>query len=694
MNEAPIRVRHVGSALVLTVDNPPVNVLSQAVRGALLAALEDAAQRIGRGEADRLVITGAGRAFVAGADAREFDGPALPPHLPEVLDRLVRLPAVAAIQRAALGGGFEIALACRARVLGPHALVGLPEVTLGVVPGAGGTQRLPRLVGLAPALDLIATGRLVKAGEAMALGLADTMADDPVDAACALDPALLARPSLDDAPPPRADPAAVAAARDRAATRQRGQCAPLRAIALVARAADTPLADAMRSERETFLELRQSAPARALRHVFFAERSAGPSAALGTRDTTEIETALVVGGGTMGVGIAYALDRAGIAVTMLEQDGNAASRTRSALARLFDDGVNRGKIARAEADTALDNLPILVGDAPLPPVHLAIEAVFEDLAVKRAVFDRLAAALPRGTILATNTSYLDPNAIAVSLPRPERFLGLHFFAPAHVMKLLEIVRADRTAPETLATAFALAKRLGKIAVEAGICDGFIGNRILTRYRQTGDILLLEGALPWEIDAAMEAFGMAMGPYAVQDLSGLDIAFANRKRKGLRDAPGIRYVPIADRMVEEAGRLGRKSGAGWYAYDAGGARTPDPAVVALIEAASTEAGIERRPFAEETIQRRMMLAMIAETLDILGEGIARRPADVDLVMIHGYGFPRWRGGPSRLAEEWGLATLRAELADYAAADPLSWRVPALLDRLLTTGRSLRDLDKTE
>jgi len=328
---------------------------------------------------------------------------------------------------------------------------------------------------------------------------------------------------------------------------------------------------------------------------------------------------------------------------------------------------------------------------PLAQVDLVIEAVFEDLQVKRTLFERLGTSLPEDTILATNTSYLDVNRIAEVVPNPQRFLGLHFFAPAHLMKLVEVIRASETSAQTLATTFALTRRLGKIAVEAGVCDGFIGNRILTRYRQTADVTLLEGALPAQVDAAMVDFGMAMGPYATQDLSGLDIAYANRKRK--RDAGETirgRYIPVADRMVEDLNRLGRKTKAGWYDY-VDGKPVASSVVDDEVRRASAEAGITRRAFAPDEISRRLALSMIAEGADIVAEGIANRPADVDLVMIHGYGFPRWRGGPMKLADEWGLPELLREFEELAASDPQSWTVPALIRQLAEEARSFADLN---
>ncbi len=692
MTETPVRCQMQGRALVVTIDNPPVNVISLAVREGLMAAWRRAEAALAARHIDRLIVTGSGRAFIAGADAKEFDRPPMEPHLPEVVARLMRLPAVAAINGAALGGGFEIALACRARVAAPGAVLGLPEVTLGVVPGAGGTQRLPRLIGMSRALALISEGRTIAAAEALSLGMVDAVADDPLAAALALDDALLFRPAVDDLPAPSADQVAVEAARSTANKRQRGQLAPLRAIELIAATASVPLEEGLARERAAFLELRAGAQARALRHIFFAERAAGAGANLKSLEPQRIDHALVAGGGTMGAAIAYALNNVGIGITLLENDAAAEDRAKGNVGALFEDAVRRGRLSPAQADARLaSGFTFIHGaEARLPAVDFAIEAVFENLDVKRELFARFGRDLPRSALLATNTSYLDVNAICATLPDPERFLGLHFFAPAHVMKLIEVIRAKSTSPQTLATAFGLTKRLGKIAVEAGVCDGFIGNRILTRYRQTGDILLVEGAQPEEIDQAMTDFGMAMGPYATQDLSGLDIAYANRQRKNLRAAKGIRYIPIADRMVEALGRLGRKSGAGWYDYVDGKA-SPSLQVRALVEAASAEAGVTRKDFSSAAVARRLVLAMIAESLDILDEGIARRPADIDLVMVHGYGFPRWRGGPMRLADEWGIDAVAAELGALAAEDSLSWRVPTLLARLVSEGKCLDTLN---
>lgn len=671
-----------GVALI-TIDNPPVNVTSQAVRAGLMAALDAADEA----QVSRIVLTGAGTAFVAGADAREFDAPPQPPHLPDIIDRIEAsdVPVVAAINGVALGGGLELTLGCAARVAAPTARLGLPEVTLGVIPGAGGTQRLPRLIGFGEAVAMISEGRIIAAEKALQIGLIDALDDDPVAAANAL--VLPDRPATGALPAPVLDCAATSAAQKGAAKRAKGQIAPLKAIELVEAATQLPLDQGLALERQTFLDLKTSDQAAALRHVFFAERSA---MARGRKGGDEITEAVVVGGGTMGSAIAYALAQQSVRVTLVETDDAGAARARDTVAGLYDQAVQRGKIAPEAAEQALSrNHSFQAGYDSLPAAQIAIEAVFEDLGVKREVFAALDAALPRTTILATNTSYLDPNSIADGLRDPARFLGLHFFSPAHLMKLVEVIRAQDTAPETLATVLRLTRRMGKIAVPAGVCDGFIGNRILTRYRQICDVMLIEGAMPAQIDAAMREFGMAMGPYEVQDLSGLDIAHANRQRLNWAARPDIRYIPIADRIVEETGRLGRKTGAGWYDYDEG-KPLPSALIEGIVTQESERAGITRRAFTDAEIVDRATTAMFDEGLRILDEGIADSAADIDLVLIHGYGFPRWRGGPMHYAERQGPSALLKRIETYSEADPVTWTVPGVLRRLVADGDGLKTL----
>lgn len=685
----PVTYERHGDAAVITFDNPPLNVFGQSMRAGLQTVI--ALARAERPQ--RLILTGAGRAFVAGADAKEFDGPPLAPQLNDVLAELLDLPCptIAAISGPALGGGLEIALACRMRIAAPGATLGMPEVTLGLVPGAGGTQRLPRLIGMAAALDLIGQGRTTTAAEALRLGLVDTLADDPLAAALTLPAQLLHRAiAADHRPAPALDTAAVDAAHALANRRAAGQEAPHIAIDLVAASATEPLDSALLRERAAFITRRPSPQARALRHIFFAERAAASQGKAYPTPVNPIESAIVVGGGLMGAGIAYALTLSGLSVHVVETDAAGVARAETNLDKLITQGAERGSIKDPAAFRA--RLTCRAGYENLPPAGLAIEAAFESLEVKRAIFTALESALPESTILATNTSYLDVNQLAATLRHPTRFLGLHFFAPAHVMKLLEIVRGAQTSDAALGQAFALAKRLGKIPVISGVCDGFIGNRILSRYRQAVDVLMLEGSCPKGVDAAMRDLGMAMGPYEAQDLSGLDIAYANRKRQNLRARTDIRFVTIADTLVEDLGRLGRKTGGGWYDYDGAGKAFDSDAVSHAIYQASDKAGVVRvaRPKAE--IAERALLAMIMEAARILEEGIAARPQDIDLVMVHGFGFPRWRGGLMHAADALSPPVIVAQLDALAASDPLSWSVPALLRQLVAEGRGFDSLNR--
>lgn len=684
----PVSYERRGEAAVVTFDNPPLNVFGQAMRAGLQAAITRA--RAERPE--RLILTGAGKAFVAGADAKEFDGPPLAPQLNDVLAELVDLPCptVAAISGPALGGGLEIALACRMRVAAPGATLGQPEVILGLVPGAGATQRLPRLIGMAAAVDLIGQGRSITAAQGLDLGLIDALSDDPLAAALSLPTETLRRAiAADHRPAPQPDDAAIAAAHTQANRRAAGQEAPHLAIDLVAAAATEPMDQVLLRERATFIARRPSAQARALRHIFFAERAAGSQGRAYPAPSKPVQSALVVGGGLMGAGIAYALTASGLTVHVVETDAAGVARAQANLDKLIVQGVDRGSIPDAAAFRA--RLTVRAGYDDLPAVDLAIEAAFESMEVKRTIFAALQAALPETTVLATNTSYLDVNVLASGIANPGRFLGLHFFAPAHVMKLLEIVRGAQTSDAALGVAFALAKRLGKIPVVSGVCDGFIGNRILARYRQTADVLMIEGSCPKGIDAAMRAFGMAMGPYEAQDMSGLDIAHANRSRQNLRARSDIRYVTIADTLVESLGRLGRKTGAGWYDYDAAGKAVESDAVAQVIYRAADAAGITRVGRSPEEIAERALLAMIMEATRILEEGIAARPKDIDLVMVHGYGFPRWRGGLMHYADTITPPVLLSQLEALTAEDPLSWSVPDLLRQLVQQGRNFDSLN---
>jgi 3-hydroxyacyl-CoA dehydrogenase len=672
-----VKTEHLGTALVVTMAAPPVNAIGHKTRDGLVQALALAARLPGL---TRVILTGAGPAFAAGGDAREFDTAPLAPHLNEICAGIAAssVPWIAAINGVALGGGCELALACRYRIATPAARIGLPEVTLGVVPGAGGTQRLPRLIGLVAALELIATGKPVDAGRAEALGLIDGQADDPLAVALALDIGTLSLAAqADDLPAPMPDPDVVEAAHQLVLRKMPGQIAPLRAIELVAASTRTPLADGLAAERATFLDLRGSDQARALRHMFFAERAATRPAGL-TAAPASLDRIAVVGGGTMGAGIAWAALEAGLSVSLLETDAEGVARARANIDKLASATHARGLADAARIAARLDRLVLDHDPACAAGATIAIEAASESLDVTRQVFAMLEAQLPPEAVLATTTTHLDIDQIAAGLADPARLVGLHFCAPAHVMKLLEILRAAATSDRALATGYALAAQLGKVPVVAGVCDGFIGNRILARYLEAADTLMMDGSNPWEIDEAMVAFGMAMGPYEAQDLSGLDIAFANRRRQDATRDPARRYIPISDRMVNE-GRLGRKVGVGWYRYPGGGGKVIDPLVEDLAREEAWFAGVTQRRIDEAEIVERLVLAMVNEAAAILSEGIAARTSDIDLVTVLGYGFPRWRGGLMHHADTLGAAAIVARLSHWAEQDPLVWTpAPALLE----------------
>ncbi|SSC68621.1 3-hydroxyacyl-CoA dehydrogenase NAD-binding domain-containing protein [Ciceribacter selenitireducens] len=636
-----VTIAREGNIAVVTIDNPPVNALSQAVRQGLLDAVT---ALDGDPDVSAVVLACAGRTFIAGADVSEFDKPPQPPHLPDVVSaiELAAKPWIAAIHGSALGGGFEVALGCRFRLATVDASVGLPEVTLGLVPGAGGTVRTPRLAGVEAAVDLVTTGKPVRAPRGLELGLIDSVVEgDLRTAAIAFARERLVGPlpqPLSLRPAPTAPDAFWTEAEAAIAKRAKGEVAPLKALACLRRATEADFAAAMQFERATFLELRASSQAAALRHVFFAERAAPRPAALSGVQALPLRNAAVIGGGTMGAGIAAALRDAGLPVILIERDNAAVERGIANLKDIFASAVKRGRLTEASAEARLAGVLGSTDYAMLADTDLVIEAVFEELSVKRQVFARLGRVCRPDAVLATNTSYLDPRAIAEGLPNPGRFIGLHFFSPANVMKLLEIVPTPQTTDTTLATGFALSRMLGKVPVRAGICEGFIGNRILKRYRAEAEALVRQGVAIAAVDAAMRGYGFAMGPFEAQDLGGLDIAFL--QREGARAAGQDVPETLGDILVR-AGRKGQKTGGGWYDYKPGDRRpVPSDEVTRLLGAL-----IEPGPALNaEAIAVHLVGAMAREGEAILAEGIAEKASDIDLVEIHGYGFPRWRGGP--------------------------------------------------
>ena len=680
-----VHLEREGDIAVLVIDNPPVNAGSSDVRKALLA-------RISEVEADAsiagAVLVGAGKSFIAGSDLREFDLPLEPPQLPQVIEVIEgsAKPYVAALHGAALGGGYELALGCDARIAAPGTVVGLPECTLGIIPGAGGTQKLPRLVGKAKAISLICAGGRVPSSEALRLGMIDVVSGSDLrsDAVSLARELVGQKHRVIDRTVPEETAKDIEAAATKAAIAGRNRPHIQAAIRHVLAVGTVDAREGLAAERAEFQELRVTPEAKALRHIFFAEREAArgriPAGAKGRR----FESFGIVGAGTMGADIATATLQGGFRTVLVDSNENALERAKGRIAAAIDKGVASGKLSGEAGETAKANLVLSADFEALAECDVLIEAVFEDMDTKRTVFARLDAIARPGTLLATNTSYLDIDRIAESTRRPREVIGLHFFSPAHIMKLLEVVAGTESSDEALATGLAVAKALGKQPVQAGNGFGFIGNRIYAAYRASCEFMLEDGALPHEVDEALKSFGFAMGPFAVADMSGLDIAWRMRQQQAATRDPSDRYVQIPDRLCE-MGRLGRKTGAGYYTYDEGGRPQRAPEVEALIAEASDAKGIARRTLAPQEIQQRAMAAIVNEAGLVLEEKIAARASDIDVVLVNGYGFPRWLGGPLYWASQQDPEKLAADCAASAAEAGPS-RKRADLTAVLTAGNA--------
>jgi 3-hydroxyacyl-CoA dehydrogenase len=660
------------------------------VRKALGEALRRAGNDAG---VSGIVLTGSAGRFIAGADIHEFESGAFleSPRIRDLQAQMEELhkPLVAAIDGAALGGGLELAMACHWRVAAAGSRVGLPEVKLGLMPGSGGTQRFPRLAGPEAALEYITSGEHIAAAKALELGLVDEVTENVVSAAIAL-----AQRAVRESRPLRVvsqltgrirgvDPELFATFRKRLERRARGQLAPFKIVDSIEAACTMPRDAAFRFERERFIECNDSPQRKALVHVFFAEREARKIPDL-PRDIEpqSVRSAAVVGAGTMGSGIASVLANAAIPVKLLEVSPEALDRGLGLIRRNYAASLERGSVSREAVERAQALIEGVTDYAALAGCDLVIEAVFEDLDIKRQVFKRLGAVAQPDTILATNTSALDIDAIAGASAHPERVLGMHFFSPAHVMKLLEVVPGRHTSASTLATVMALGKRLGKVPVRAGNCDGFIGNRMWQYYTAEAEFLLEEGATPEQIDRVMEAFGFAMGPLAVRDLAGNDVGLMIRKRRKL--PPDERTSPILERLVER-GRLGQKAGRGYYRYE-GRTRLADPEVSALIEDVSRELGVRRRAISDDEILARLLHPLVNEGAKILADGTALRAGDVDVVYVYGYGFPAYRGGPLFWADTIGLDQVIATMQRLAPSHGARWAPAPLLLELAASGRA--------
>jgi 3-hydroxyacyl-CoA dehydrogenase len=687
-----------GDVAIISMNNPPVNALGHALRSGLERAF---AQANADPAVKAIVLTGSGRFFSAGADITEFKAEMKEPYLPQLIDRIEASakPVVAAINGTALGGGLELALGCHYRVAAREVRqLGLPEIKLGIIPGAGGTQRLPRAIGVEAALRLITTGAFIDASKGAEAGLIDQIADgELLAAAVAFARAQIGKPprrigekKLDKAsfPVDLFDKARAGIARHPS-----GPIAPKAAIDAVEAATNLAMAEGSARERQLFREAAVSPYARALQYAFFAERQAANLPGIGPNvKQREIASIGILGAGTMGTGITIAFLNGGYPVTIVESSEEALDKGVDRIKDTLSANAKRGRITEAQAADRIAKLTpsLLIED--LGKADLIIEAVFENMALKKEVFQKLDRIAKPGAIIATNTSTLDVDQIAAVTKRPQDVVGLHFFSPANIMRLLEIVRAKKTSNDVMATAMSIAKRIGKVGVQAGVCDGFVGNRMLAAYGGEVQAMLLEGAMPQEIDGALEAWGMAMGPLAVSDLAGLDVGYRIRKERKLT-GEAAQHARIADRIVE-MGRLGQKTGAGFYKYDANRKRQVDPEIEALIRAEAQALQITQRHIPAEEIVDRCLLRLANEGAKILEEGIALRASDIDTMYLNGYGFPAWRGGPMWQADHMGLRKVAERIKTYEGKYGQRWKIAPLIARLAADGGSFaaRDAEK--
>jgi len=685
-----------GSVAVITLDNPPVNGLGHAVRTGIAEGLDKA-------QADKnvkaIVIIGGGKNFSGGADIREFNTPkaSAEPTLNEVIEALEQCtkPVIAAVAGACMGGGLELALGCHYRVAVPGAQIALPEVKLGILPGGGGTQRLPRVIGVEQALNMIVSGVPVPSEQFKGTGLFDEMIDgDLLKGAVAFAGKVVSenRPlkrvrdiKIDY---PNAE-AFFQFARNNVQAVSKNFPAPLKCVDAVAASVSKPFDEGLRTEREFFTYLVQTPESKALRHAFFGERAASKiNDVPESTPIRDIKKVGMVGAGTMGGGITMNFLNAGIAVTILEMKQEALDKGIATIRKNYENSMKKGKLKPEQLETRMGLLTPTLSYDDLKDADLIIEAVFEEMGVKEAVFKKLDEVAKPGAILASNTSTLDVNQIAAFTKRPQDVVGTHFFSPANVMRLLEVVRGDKTAKDVLATIMKLAKAIKKVAVVSGVCDGFIGNRMVEHYSRQAMSLVESGALPWQVDKAVEKWGMAMGPFRMGDLAGNDIGWAIRKRRA-KERPDIVYSGVADRICE-MGRFGQKTGSGWYRYEAGKRDAiPDPVVEEVIVKYRKEKGITPRKISDEEIVQRCIYALVNEGARILEEGIAQRASDIDMVYLTGYGFPLFRGGPMLYADTVGLYSVVHSMKHFAAANPSDakfWEPAKLLAKLAAEGKT--------
>jgi 3-hydroxyacyl-CoA dehydrogenase len=683
-----------GGVAVITLDSPPVNGLGNALRAAILEHLKKA-------DADpavkAVVLIGSAKAFSGGADIREFNAPRLKPDLPDINDVQDALskPLVAAIGGFALGGGLELALACHYRIALPKAQLGLPEVKLGILPGSGGTQRLPRIIPMAEAVKMMTTGNPIAAERAQELGLLDEIVQgDLLEAAVLFAGKAVGKPLRrirDQKAKLEGDPKSFfAQVREEVAKASKGYPAPLEIVACAEAAASLPFDEGRKQERARFGKLVEGKESKALRHMFFAERQTAkiPDIAEDT-PVREIAKAAVIGAGTMGGGIAMNFANAGIPVTVIDTTQESLDKGLKKVKDNYAATVAKGRLAQGDMDKRMGLIRGSASLASIADADIVVEAVFERMDVKQELFRKLDGIVKPGAILATNTSTLDVDQIAAATTRAPDVVGTHFFSPANVMRLLEVVRGKKTAKDVLATTMKLGKRLKKVPVVSGVCDGFIGNRMLEKYGQQSLFLLDEGATPQQVDRALQDWGMAMGPFAMYDMAGNDIGWEIRKRR-YQERPDFVYSKIADRICEQ-GRFGQKTGKGFYRYEAGSRKpVPDPEVDRLIEDYRKEIGVKPRQIADEEIVARCIYALVNEGAHILEEGIALRASDIDMVYLTGYGFPPFRGGPMFYADSVGLQKVLDSIQGFQKGyQGAQWKPAPLLVKLAKEGRRFNE-----
>jgi len=690
---------------LIRIDNPPVNALSPDVISGLDAALQRACRD---DSVEAVVVIGAGRTFIAGADIKGLEQLAWgsdsgAPEMHELLQKVedAPKPVVMAMHGTALGGGLEVAMAGHYRVAVPDAQMGQPEVNLGIIPGAEGTQRLPRLVGLEKAIEMCVSGKPIKAADALKAGLIDRIVEGDLAAGASAfarekaargGPHLKTRELKHKRPSADALPAMLAAGRDLARKTRRHLEAPIAVVDALEAAATLPFAEGCARERAIFFELAKSEQAKALIHAFFAERGVSKVPGI-SKDTVAapVNSVGIVGAGTMGGGIAMACANAGIAVRITDATSAGLDAGLATIRRNYDVSVKRGRFTPAMAEERMARIVPQVGYDGFDNADLVIEAVFENLALKKEIAAALDELARPEAIIATNTSTLDIDEIAATTKRPSQVLGLHFFSPANVMRLVEIVRGAKTSPETLAAAQALAKRLGKVGVVVGNCRGFVGNRMMFPYMYEAQFLVEEGSTPQQVDEALTGFGMAMGIFAVDDMAGLDVAWRVRQELNQFGGPGVRKPLVADRLCE-MGRFGQKTGKGWFVYGEDRKPQPDPEVLSLIEQLAVANDIRRRTFTKDEIVERTIYALINEGARVLDEGFALRAADIDVIYTNGYGFPAWRGGPMFYADRVGLKKIYDRVSAFHRELGQRWAPAPLLERLAKEGTTFKEFDK--